>query len=318
MKNKILIVGKVPPPIGGVTIHVKRLIEHLDNDGIDFKFLELNKKNILNIFLKSARFDISHLHSSNVYMRFIFALFHVNLKTKSIITFHGNLGRYSYLKNKIDLCTIRMTDIPIVLNKQSYSLASQHNRNSKLVTAFLPPKHEKKLSKKIRLSIESLKEKKLNKIYCTNAYNLSFDRYGNEIYSISKMVLLFANLKSYGLIISDPSSNYKTYIESKNIDISKNILFIDEEHSFYNVLKLTDGFIRATTTDGDSISVREALFLGKITICTDVVSRPNGTLTFDVNNFNGLQSLIENEVQKNTLKMNKDINGYKQLKEIYI
>lgn len=49
------------------------------------------------------------------------------------------------------------------------------------------------------------------------------------------------------------------YLESRKIDIPWNVLFITEAHSFYEVMKLTDGMIRNTMTDDDALSVKESL-----------------------------------------------------------
>lgn len=42
MRKKILIVGKRPLPIGGVTIHVDRLVKLIDKLGYDYTFYDLN------------------------------------------------------------------------------------------------------------------------------------------------------------------------------------------------------------------------------------------------------------------------------------
>ena len=34
-KNKLLIIGKIPPPMGGVTIHVSRIIDKLNTEKAD-------------------------------------------------------------------------------------------------------------------------------------------------------------------------------------------------------------------------------------------------------------------------------------------
>lgn len=38
MKQALLILGSLPPPIGGVTIHVKRLLEFLEKKSISYSF----------------------------------------------------------------------------------------------------------------------------------------------------------------------------------------------------------------------------------------------------------------------------------------
>ncbi len=41
-----------------------------------------------------------------------------------------------------------------------------------------------------------------------------------------------------------------------------------------------DIFLRPTNTDGDSLSIREAIYSGIPTIASDIVERPFGTITF--------------------------------------
>jgi len=44
MRKKILIVGKRPLPIGGVTIHVDRLVKLIDKLGYDYTFYDFAAK----------------------------------------------------------------------------------------------------------------------------------------------------------------------------------------------------------------------------------------------------------------------------------
>ena len=43
---------------------------------------------------------------------------------------------------------------------------------------------------------------------------------------------------------------------------------------------MSDALIRATTMDGDSLSVKEALYYGVPVFATDVVDRPSGVISF--------------------------------------
>ena len=45
---------------------------------------------------------------------------------------------------------------------------------------------------------------------------------------------------------------------------------------------MTKLFIRATTTDGDSVSLREALYFGAPILASDVVPRPDGVMLFNL------------------------------------
>jgi len=114
---------------------------------------------------------------------------------------------------------------------------------------------------------------------------VAFDKENNEIYGISDLILFFNSNSDFGLVISDPKGNYHRYIKNKGLPINDNILFINFSHSFYEVLKLIDASIRNTSTDGDSLSVKESLFLNKLTFASDVVSRPYGVIRFKRGNY---------------------------------
>jgi hypothetical protein len=54
--------------------------------------------------------------------------------------------------------------------------------------------------------------------------------------------------------------------------------------------------LRTTNTDGDAISIREALDLNKIVIASDVVKRPQGVKLFKTRDVNSLVTTIENSI----------------------
>lgn len=276
-RGKILILGVQPPPIGGVTIHVKRLCEHLRATDLKWHFIDIKKGSKKEILISVFSHGIVHLHSSNPVIRLIFTMFcYLNFK-KSIVTFHGNLGRYGRIKNFMDIVTVRYASVPVVLNDDSYGIALKYNKRTRVISAFIPEMQPVELVQGVRDSINALR-KRCKHIYCTNAYNVSFDKNDNEIYQISALVVLFNKYPQYGLIISDPSGNYEKYLKNKNIQLHQNILLLPFEHDFNAVIRSSDCMIRFTTTDGDSLSVKEALWHGKSVIATDVVSRPEGVI----------------------------------------
>ena len=277
-KNKILILGTVPPPIGGVTIHVSRLLRKLtQQSSVLFLFKPLNIKALVVFPFILLRYDKIHLHSSNPYVRLFTSIICFLLSRVSIITFHGDIGRYkSLFLNALDKITIRFSTIPIVLNHKSLEIAMQINSKTLLISSFIPPDNAGDgLSTNQVLTIKLVKEN-TDKLYCTNAYNLTYDSSDNEIYGIFEIIEFFLSHKNLGLIFSDPSGIYTNEFKKRAIKLTDNIVVLNGHHSFYEVIKLSDVSIRNTSTDGDSISVKESLFLGKITMCTDVVSRPRG------------------------------------------
>ena len=58
------------------------------------------------------------------------------------------------------------------------------------------------------------------------------------------------------------------------------MMLVHADLSFVKLIKYSDLVLRPTCTDGDALTVREALFLGKPVIASDIVSRPEGTILF--------------------------------------
>jgi hypothetical protein len=80
MKNKIIIYGILPPPFGGISIHLKRFKKYLEDSKINFVFLQsnnLHKKHMFrNLFFSQINFqkNIIHLHGFQTGKKLIFLL----------------------------------------------------------------------------------------------------------------------------------------------------------------------------------------------------------------------------------------------------
>ena len=304
--EKIVILGKIPSPIGGVTIHVFRLLARLELSNVKYVFRRLNKLTLLLLPFLLAKCPLIHVHSSNPYIRYLVCVLAKFYTIKTIVTFHGDLLRYkSGFKNYLDFKTIGHADFPIVLNENSYKISKRLNNNSRLISAFIPPILENEyLNAECIEQINILKNTK-KIMFCTNAFNMSFDKNKNEIYGIFELIDFFIKNSKYGLVFSDPSGVYSNEFSKRQIIIPDNIFVIKDSHSFFKILTLCDVSIRNTSTDGDSLSVKESIFLNILTLCTDVVSRPKeafvykrGTIgtvinSININNQNIIHSTIK-------------------------
>ena len=268
-KTELLIIGKKPGPIGGVTIHVSRLLSLLSKVGISYDFYDLSRFCVVGFINAIKLTEYAHLHSSSPLFRLFFIVICKIFNARSIITYHGNLGRFSFFYNFIDYLSVKLADIPIVINKQSYFKAIIYNKESVYISAYIPNIYVETLDVTILNKISELK-KQVNFIVCTNASNYALDKYGNEIYGIKILVDLFRKHHDWGLIISDPSGAYSKLL----CGLENNILLISDPHNFIPVLEKSDCFVRYTSTDGDSLSIHEALDWGVHVVATNVVDRP--------------------------------------------
>ena len=189
----------------------------------------------------------------------------------------------------------------IVLNQKSYSIASKFNSKCKLMSAFIPPIKTEILEEQLQLKIDSLKTSS-DYIFCTNAYSHVYDKNRNEIYGILPLINLFNNYPKLGLILSDPKGEYQNYFLLNNYKVNNNIIILNKNHSFFEVIKQSDCLIRNTTIDGDSLSINEALFCRKPVIATDCVSRPNGVITYGESTSLSLENAIIKASKNNNYK----------------
>lgn len=316
--NSVLLIGRTPPPTGGVTIHVKRLLDKLKkNYSGKYVFKALNKKNVFFSLFFLLKFRFFHIHTSNVYLRLYYVVLGKIFNSKCIITIHGDVGRYnSKLKNKFDSLTLKWAAYPILLNDNSLRKALKFNKNSILLSSFIPPNMDNEYLSK-HLEDKIIKFKCFYKtVFCTNAYNFSKDKNGDEIYGIFEIINYFIKNPDKGLIFSDPSGGYFLEFKKRNLKLPKNILHLTDSHSFFKVLEHSVFSIRNTITDGDSISVKESLFLNKLTFCTDVVSRPIGVFLYKRGQLNQtLNKFFDNPISK----PNKStvIDGLEEIIKLY-
>lgn len=274
---RVLIVGTLPSTVGvgGVTIHVSRLLKALLKTEVDPVLCDYKRLSLISQVKMVRSCDIVHLHVSNPYLRFFYVTLCKILHRKCVLTFHGNLGRFKGLKNRFDNLALRMCDVPVLINDSSYQTAISINPRAVKISAYIPDDAATELPDEIKQVI--VKHKEIGQtIICTNASGMNYDDYGREIYGIHFLIDFINRCKEFFLIVSDPSGEY-----SKEFgETYENITFITEPHSFASLLKHSDIMIRATSTDGDALSVREALDAGVKVLATDCVDRPQGVILF--------------------------------------
>lgn len=312
MKFDVLIVGNYPPPIGGVTIHVKRLLDRLSTSTFTYSFIDLRREGVFTVLKSIFSTKMVHLHSSNSYLKLALAAMCFILRRPLLMTYHGNLGRYGKFRNGIDMLAIWLAKVPIMINEQSLAKAKQINYNAHFASAFIPPKAVENLDETSRNKIASLRTSS-KFLFCTNASNVSYDVNGKEIYQITDLIKLFNRYLDLGLIISDPKGDYRRMIEKSGLIYNQNILFFDFGHDFNAVIEDCDCMLRFTTTDGDSLSVKEALFAGKNVIATDVVNR-SSQVTLVRDDIKDLEEKVTS-YQPSTISFNED--GFNEISEIY-
>ena len=258
--REITIIGKTPPPIGGVTRFNSDLIDLLTADGFLVKQCPVRLLSVGKCLLGPSTDVLVSLSNRYVIALLVFILKIRRFKVSVII--HGDIQRSHTLLANIVLLIHALCHHFIVLNESSYAFIGSSPK-SKLIGTNLNP-----IAKQQR-RIQSIEEATFL-TYASNADLLN----KQEIYGISFLYDFFKNSK-LKLIVLDPSNCFSHLRETRKIKIYRKPVQIK------HVIGAGSVYIRNTITDGDSLLIHEAMSLGAHVIATNVVTRPPGVLTFD-------------------------------------
>ncbi|MFV0230406.1 glycosyltransferase [Empedobacter falsenii] len=340
MKNKINIWGSLPEPYGGVSVHVQRLIQALE----DFDNVELlnfskgnqviTQKNIRksnNFFIEFIKVlfkknIIVHLHTNRLIVLLLFSFLK---RKKYIITLHNK--RFLDLEDKKkNLFILSLKNARLVFSNDYavQDLLINKNVNIVKVPAFLPP--QKQLTS-IKLPEEfTLFRCKYKYVFSMSVFG--FNYLDKDDYGLKKIVELLKKIEApelgICLCISQPNPfDLECFINDIRVaGLENRVLFlINKISNGSDIWENSDAFLRLNNTDIEGLSIKEALLLNVPVIASDVCSRPNDAIVYKSEDFDDLINkftdlLKHNEKYKEELKKSTKsdiINALDIIKPIY-
>jgi glycosyltransferase involved in cell wall biosynthesis len=130
-------------------------------------------------------------------------------------------------------------------------------------------------------------------VFSTTASNRP--EYGVELL-VETMASLLQKHKNAGCLligIGEEAKAIRNLIDQRNLTPCVLMLGDVPHEECLHVISRSAAFVRPTFTDGDSISVREALALGVPVIASDAAARPKGTVLFQTGNSDDLMKKME-------------------------
>lgn len=312
---RVVIAGTYPPPIGGISVHIKRLKQELDKLGVECIVYDLGAseyKNpgvvpmktrvwLVNCLLSAFNKQIVHYHEGGWKQRAILSLISKLSLIKTVYTFHSLRDDMKSLGLLTRICiklTLYFGDYFIAVSPEIHDKLTRLGASSekiRIIPAFLPPRFEQSDFDAIGDYVWQFISEHFP-IVTANAYRISFYQ-EEDLYGIDMCIKLCADLKhdfpTIGFVFCLPDIGDETYFQRlRNLlateGLIDNFLFVTEQIAYYPILASADLFVRPTNTDGDAISIREALSLGTPVVCSDVVSRPDGVTLFKNRNTDDL------------------------------
>ena len=318
----ILMVSPMPPAMGGISVSTSRLRDNLIADGYDVDYynvqpysrylphklhLLLNTLWLPFYILFNRRYDIIHFHVSSYWRRIYLWLSRWMYKSAKVVhTFHGDVSdiQGKMLFNRI----IRSYDAIICVRKgDSVKLPERDKCRAYEIPAFILPSDIDKLSLPDEISnfVSERTKEKLPLLVFNGLIVLSdsyYDLYGfKDFIEALKLVKKVYPELSALIIINDMTfdASRQNFVEEIKKEISGLRfvkLVVKTQFSLLPIFsKPNVMYVRPTKTDGDSLSVREALALGTRVVASDVAPRPEGTLIYE--NSRGFESLSEKIIE---------------------
>lgn len=303
---KVAIIGPYPPPYGGISIHIERVLYYLDREGCNYDFFLENRtadnipshykfygfgKLISLIRLFFRKYTLIHHHSPHWKMRVILSIYGI-LGKNIYLHIHGSSLKDSIkdrgIKSVLTKKVLKFVNI-IADNEDIAALARKDPAKSVIcIDAFLPPLCRKGTYKEFFAKYgESLQKKFVISMVGWVTYYESEDLYGFDIAlqalkrfkkEINERVILLASIN--GIRSEELHRRIKNYIIANNL--TENTLFIYKDlPEIWPIYVVSDVFIRPTCSDGSALSVKEAMWYETPVITSNCVPRPQGVILFE-------------------------------------
>ncbi len=306
--RRLLIIGTIPPPIGGVSIHILRLSRHLAAQDIAHTIVDqsrnekpgvisLRKLSFFRFVGLVSRFDVVHIHSSNHLVRLAHTLLARCLGKRVVHTVHSARG------SGVALAALKVgTWLGQRRIAVSDAVAERLSGKSDVIPAFVPPGAEDEALDPVIAAWIDGQAAQGRRVIAANAYNPSkID--GVDLYGLDMVVEAFANpaiRDTCSAIVcvsvpQTPDGHFEALAARiEAMGVGDRVWLLTGQVAFSGVLMKSDVFVRPTITDGDALSVREAIWYGVPAIASDASYRPPEAIVFASRDQAGFDAAILN------------------------
>ena len=317
---RVVQLGPVPPPHGGVQANFSAIHERLQMRGDESLLVGITRsekcENQPNVYrprsipelvklLFNLRPDILHLHFGGDFTLRLAALLFVASfvpRAKKILTFHSGgfaSSKEGQAANYFDwrAFAARRLDKIIAVNEEIVRLFEKYGVQREKITLIPPhvlrqPNPNVVIPETLEKFIQRHSPLLFTASWLEEHYDLPLQiralEFVREKFPNAGLLIVGAGEKENELKKRIAETNYAEHV----------LLAGDVPHEIVlHLIKRADVLLRTTHFDGDAISVREALHLGTPVIATDNKMRPAGVKLFKIGDLRGLQNAIVEQLQ---------------------
>ena len=343
--DKIAIIGPYPPPYGGISVHVQRVLQYLsENQYVFFNSSKTRFEGDVSFYGKIKyikvwiflfkRFKLIHAHTTDPFLRVLLGLIgqfrkniYLHAQGASLTDYMNKTGIIAFSLRKL------VRNFHIIASNSSIAAEIQKYQPLSIceIDAFLPPKFD--------LSVFHSVINKYRDFFRPNRFIVSItgwfnDYLGEDLYGFDIAIRVIERINKEGneiyMAVSVNGINHTKLFKSfinyiKEHDLQERVLIIREElKEIWPVFMASQLFIRPTNTDGSAISIKEALWFNTPVITSDCVPRPKGVVLFKNRSVDDLYGKISDiyhqpilSITEKIKKMSGKTYNYKLFEEIY-
>ena len=325
--KKIAILGMYPPPLGGVSVHIQRVVDQFlrQNNKVYLFITEQWLRRIcfpiylvkLLIWILIKRPQYIYYHSS--YLNYsiaelvLISLLKSLLRSSMTVVDHDcrhlytRSDRYKQWYNWV----LQRKECAVVCigssTWKSYTDNGIKPYSCTVEQAFLPP-----TTTTVHLIVQTYPSSLTTflrdytpLIVVSAAHLMLVD--GKDVYGLDLCIDMLAGIKGHypdaGLIIGLPQVNNVHYLHvlkqrMHDKGVAEQIYILHGNKELWPLLQKVDLFVRPTLSDGDSMTVREAMHFTIPVVASDVVDRPDGVHCFKSGDIQDFTMTVEMALQK--------------------
>lgn len=304
-RKRILLIGPMPDPPGGVSMHLYRLLQAAESHPeFSLSVLDLRKRKLFDSHGSSGnwifivwtflRAHIIHIHISKSLKVWV-AKWSKMLGKKIVYTQHN-------FRDLDDSSTRKTMQIAhrIVLVQPTPSALNEFENKISVIPAYIPSSKKMQAPDWFNNEIKNHTQVVLTLAYHEPGKATRVD--GKDLYGFDTILNVFErmsgdiSLKEFLLVLIDPNGTlakeYEASVRKLQSESGMRILYVPNAVDVSSMLSSCKLFLRCTLADGDSLSLREALAAGIPAIASDCANRPSGTIVYKTGNDEDLRDKI--------------------------
>jgi glycosyltransferase involved in cell wall biosynthesis len=337
-------VGPFPPPIGGVSIHLARLKEHLDQRELANRIWSLSAsqnpaRGVTSTTLRRVPWKLMlrlpgtvvHYHVSGFPAKERLARFHRTMLAghRSIFTLHGDaLPIFQSASPEHVAHVLSAFDAVVCVKEGDSEFLRSQGVTTQLhdICPFLPPTERE--SGRPLPEVEAFLARH-ERVICANGASIVM-RDGHELYGLDLCVELLGRLRDMpelGLVFYLAKTNDEDYLNrirrrAQELGVTERLWLNTAPGPFFPVIQRSTLLLRPTNSDGDALSIREALHAGVPVVTSDVVRRPAGCRLFENRSLDSLEEQVRMtlgnlEGERSRLRNLPEASGLESLLALY-